>query len=83
MKNLAEKSIASGKHVIADFVCPTPKTRDDFQADITIWMDTITEGRFEDTNKIFQKPENVDFHITEWNDKNHINIAHDIKEKYV
>ena len=46
-------------------------------------MDTIEEGRFEDTNKIFVQPENVDFHITEWNDKNHINIAHDIQEKYV
>ena len=46
-------------------------------------MDTISEGRFEDTNKIFERPESVDFHITEWNDKNHINIAHDIKNKYV
>ena len=59
------------------------ETRKNFCADITIWMDTITEGRFEDTNKIFQKPDLVDFHIREWNDKNHINIAHDIKEKYV
>ena len=46
-------------------------------------MDTIDEGRFEDTNKIFIKPENVDFHIKEWNDKNHINIAYDIKIKNV
>jgi adenylylsulfate kinase len=61
----------------------TSETRKNFQADITIWMDTITEGRFEDTNNIFVKPSKVDFHITEWNKKNHINIAHDIKEKYV
>ena len=46
-------------------------------------MDTIKEGRFEDTNKIFTKPNNVDFTVTEWNEKNHINIAHDIKKKYV
>ena len=72
-----------GRYVICDFVCPTKSTRANFDADITIWMDTIKEGRFEDTNKLFQNPENVDFHITEWNDKNHINIAHDIKEKYV
>ena len=45
-------------------------------------MDTISEGRFEDTNRLFQKPDNVTYHIKEWNDKNHINIAHDIKEKY-
>ena len=43
----------------------------------------VSKGRFEDTNNIFQRPKSVDFHITEWNDKNHINIAHDIKEKYV
>ena len=69
--------------MICDFVCPTTETRSNFDADITIWMDTIAEGRFEDTNKIFQKPEKVDFHITKWNDKNHINIAHDIKKNYV
>ena len=67
MKNLAKKSIDSGKHVIADFVCPTPKTRDDFQADITIWMDTISEGRFKDTNKMFVPPEKYDFRIKEKN----------------
>ena len=33
---------------------------------IIIWMDTIEKGRFEDTNKIFEPPHSVDFHITEW-----------------
>ena len=49
-----------------------------FDADITIWMDTIKEGRFEDTNKMFEAPENVDFHITEWNDINHDEVAKEI-----
>ena len=83
MKVLADFEKENGRFVICDFVCPTSDTRENFQADITIWMDTITEGRFEDTNNIFVKPKKVDFHITEWNEKNHINIAHDIKEKYV
>ena len=83
MGKLCDWSKMGGCYVIADFVCPTKSTRANFNADITIWMDTINQGRFEDTNKIFQNPENVNFHITEWNDKNHINIAHDIKEKYV
>ena len=65
MKNLAQKSIDLGKHVIADFVCPTPKTRDDFNADTVIWMDTIKEGRFADTNKLFVPPEKVEFRIKE------------------
>jgi adenylylsulfate kinase len=83
MKTFADFEKSNGRFVICDFVCPTKVTRANFGADITIWMDTITEGRFEDTNKLFQNPDNVTYHITEWNDKNHINIAHDIKEKYV
>lgn len=56
-------------------VCPTEETRKNFDADIVIWMDTIKQGRFEDTNQMFQKPERVDFHITELNDHNHFDIA--------
>ena len=83
MRSFADFEKANGRFVICDFVCPTSETRKNFDADITIWMDTIEAGRFEDTNKIFVQPQNVDFHITDWNEKNHINIAHDIKEKYV
>lgn len=83
MKTFADFEKSNGRFVVCDFVCPTKGTRANFNADITIWMDTITEGRFEDTNKLFQNPENVTYRITEWNEKNHINIAHDIKEKYV
>ena len=83
MRDLAKKLRNDGNYVVADFVCPTKEARKLFGADFTIWMDTIKEGRFEDTNNIFVKPDKVDFHVTEWNDKNHINIAHDIKNKYV
>ena len=67
MKNLADKALANNKHVIADFVCPTPQTRKDFNADFVIWMDTISEGRFDDTNKMFIKPKNFDFRVTKKN----------------
>ena len=67
MKDLAEKSIEEGRHVIADFVCPTEKTRIDFNANIIIWMDTIEKGRFEDTNKIFVPPKKFNFRIKEKN----------------
>ncbi len=67
MKDLAQKALDEGKHVIADFVCPTPQTREDFKADIVIWVDTIEEGRFEDTNKMFVKPEKFDFRVPEKN----------------
>ena len=50
--------------VIADFVCPTEETRDIFDPDFSIWMYTIDRGRYEDTNKIFEAPQKVDYTIT-------------------
>tara|TARA_B100002019_G_scaffold68394_1_gene58919 strand:- start:36 stop:446 length:411 start_codon:yes stop_codon:yes gene_type:complete len=78
MRSFADFEKKHGRYVLCDFVCPTKETRANFDADITIWMDTIEEGRFEDTNKIFVKPENVNFHITEWNEHNHEDIAKEI-----
>lgn len=44
--------------VVVDFICPTELTRAAFgKPDVLIWMDTISEGRFEDTNKIWEDPE--------------------------
>ena len=85
MKTFADFEKSHGRFVICDFVCPTKETRKNFNADITIWMDTISEGRFDDTNKLFQKPDldNVDFHIKKWNEKNHINIAYEIRKNNV
>ena len=59
-----------GNHVVADFVCPTPAARALFPADFVIWVDTIKEGRFDDTNKMFVKPEKYDFHVTSQDAKN-------------
>ena len=64
MKQLAQEAVDSNRIVVADFICPTQKTRDNFNADYVIWMDTIKEGRFEDTNQMFVKPEKFNFHVT-------------------
>ena len=63
MKNYAQKALDNNRNVIADFVCPTEQTRADFRADYIVWMDTIKEGRFEDTNKMFEQPTNYDFRV--------------------
>ena len=55
------------KFIIADFICPTNQTREIFNADFIIWLDTIKKGRFEDTNKLFSPPSNFDFRVTEQN----------------
>jgi len=57
---------AGGDYVICDFVAPLPEMRNNFKADWTIWMDTIDEGRFEDTNQLFVKPDVYDFRIPNW-----------------
>ena len=44
------------KIVICDFVAPTDRLRTIFKADYLIWMDTILEGRFADTNMLFESP---------------------------
>jgi hypothetical protein len=57
----------SGEFVICDFVAPLVEMRNNFKADWTIWVDTINEGRYEDTNKAFIPPEVYDFRVTEQN----------------
>lgn len=86
MRNLANYEKSEGRNVICDFVCPTNLTRHIFEADILVWVDTIGEGRFEDTNKIFEKPKDVDFHITKYlvEEDNEIeNLAMSIQQRYL
>ena len=53
-----------GYTVIVDFVCPTAETRKAFgDPDLLVWVDRIETGRYEDTNLMWQKPENADIII--------------------
>jgi len=63
MKNLADFESDLGNTVVCDFVCPTVETREIFQADLLIWMNTIQEGRFADTNAVFSPPAQSDFMV--------------------
>ena len=67
MRELADKEIAQGRLALCDFVAPTNEIRDIFNADYTIWLDTIREGRYADTNAIFVPPEHYDVRVTEQN----------------
>ena len=78
MRAFADFESKQGRIVICDFICPTKETRKNFDPDVVIWLDTIIEGRFEDTNLLFEEPNNYDFRIKEWNDKNHIDIASEL-----
>ena len=58
---------AVGEYVICDFVAPLVEMRNNFKADWTIWMDTIREGRYADTNAAFVEPDVYDFRVNEQN----------------
>ena len=64
MGHLCEVVGKWGAIVIADFVCPTPECRKAFDADFTIWVDRIQEGRFEDTNRLFVPPTAYNVRVT-------------------
>ena len=44
------------KSCIADFVAPTKEIRRIFNADLVVWMNTIEESKYFDTNAIFESP---------------------------
>ena len=84
MKFLADGIVKAGKICVADFIAPTPEARKNFAADFTVWMDTIKEGRFEDTNKMFVPPtkEEMDYHVSEWFNDTHKELL-EIVQKYM
>lgn len=67
---LCDNVLMAGHNVVADFVCPTPETRAAFGHCTLIYMDTIKEGRFEDTNKLFVPPSEYAFKVTQYDAMN-------------
>ena len=65
MRELADASLAD--FAICDFVAPLEEMRSNFLPHWLIWMDTIDEGRYQDTNAMFTAPQQYDFRITEQN----------------
>jgi len=82
MKFLADVVVKAGQNVVADFICPTEETRKEFDADFTVWMDTIKTGRFDDTNAMFENPTKCDFIVSEWRDDTPI-VLEKIINKYI
>ena len=80
MRHLSDGVVMAGKIAVTDFVCPTEAARQAFDPDYTIWMDTIKEGRFEDTNKIFEQPPKCDYHVSEWFNDTHQKLMEVVKK---
>jgi adenylylsulfate kinase len=65
MRTLADGVIRD--YAIADFVAPIDEMRRIYHADYTVWVDTIREGRFEDTNRVFTPPTDYNIRVTTQN----------------
>lgn len=65
MRILTEQAHEKGKIVITDFICPLEAYRELFEADYEIFMDTIEEGRYEDTNQLFERPEVIPNYVVQ------------------
>tara|TARA_S200000501_G_scaffold210726_1_gene197941 strand:- start:172 stop:666 length:495 start_codon:yes stop_codon:yes gene_type:complete len=51
MKTFADYEVSNGRSVICDFVAPTENSRNSFNPDYLIWLDTIKEGRVVENKK--------------------------------
>ena len=85
MRYLSDGVVRAGGIAVADFVCPTENARREFDADYTVWMDTIKEGKYEDTNRMFEKPTDVNYHVAEWFNDTHaqlLEVVQNYMERY-
>ncbi len=79
MRHLADGIVMGGKIAVADFVCPTSVTRNIFSPDYSIWMDTISKSKYEDTNNLFESPVKYDYHVAKWFDDTHTQLLDVVK----
>ena len=52
-------------YTVVDFICPTQQTRDYFNADFIIWLDTVNESKYPDTDKLFEPPVKYGIRLTD------------------
>ena len=82
MRHIADGVVMAGKIAVADFIAPTENARLEFAPDYTVWMDTIKAGKYEDTNRIFQTPVKVNYHVAEWFNDTHAQLS-DVVKNYM
>lgn len=85
MRYLSDGVVMAGKVAVTDFVAPTEKAREAFDADYVIWMDTVNKSKsvngpaaegstFEQTDKMFEKPANCNYHVATWFEDTHAQL---------
>src|SRR6185312_15997594 len=61
---LCDRVVEAGTYAIADFICPTAKTRAAFGDAFLVWVDRIEQSRFADTDRLFEPPSHWDIRVT-------------------
>jgi len=79
LKNIADRSTSD--IVVCDFIAPLPESREIFNADYTIWMNTVKHSKYRDTDDVFNSPTNTNIIITRF-DYNAKSIANSILSVY-
>ena len=90
MRYLSDGAVMAGKVAVTDFVAPTEKARKAFDADYVIWMDTVNKSKsvngpaakgstFEQTDKMFEKPADCNYHVADWFEDTHAQLLPIIK----
>lgn len=90
MRYLSDGVVMAGKVAVTDFVAPTEKAREAFDPDYVIWMDTVNKSQsvngpaaegstFEQTDKMFEKPSNCNYHVSDWFEDTHAQLLPIIK----
>jgi len=74
VKRMIDLCTIANKTCVVDFICPYNLYRKDY--DIKIFMNTIASSKYEDTNKIFELPTDVDYEIKDYNYDNIIKEIH-------
>jgi cytidyltransferase-like protein len=60
---LCDRVVEADGYAVADFICPTVKTRDAFGDAFVVWVDRIKRSLFPDTDALFEPPEQCDVHV--------------------
>lgn len=60
---LCDQVIKSGSFAVADFICPTPLTREAFGPAFVVWVDRTKQSCFPDTNAMFVPPSSFDLRV--------------------
>jgi len=83
MLNKANAVSESGRIALVDFICPYKSGREQFDADLTIFMSTVVKSKYEDTNAIFEWPHwtEYDFDIHEWDDDDPVDVCWSIGQR--